>query len=381
MNRKLYILSDTFQPNTAPVNRFLAFAKGYGELGFNVNVVLVCPNKEKSKVEEEYENVSFIYLWEGIKTNNKYLKFLITRLFLISFIFKLKKNDIVVTYGMTHFIWIFRLKRNIKLYHERTEFPEVVGRSYSIIGEIKHNLYLRTCKKLDGLFVISPSLNEYFTNIVGVNKEKVHTINMIVDLSRFDNLDIQSKSNSIAYCGTVSEKKDGISYLLKSFAIVTQKYHDIKLDVIGGFENKETEENVIKLINALNIKDKVNLFGPVSAAEMPLLLSRAKILALSRPDNKQAQYGFPTKLGEYLMTGNPVVITKVGDFEKYLTDKVDVVFSKAEDIDDFSKQLLWTLDNYKQAIDIGMKGKRIAMNSFNYKTESQKVIKIIFENY
>ena len=51
MNRKLYILSDTFQPNTAPVNRFLAFAKGYGELGFNVNVVLVCPNKEKSKVE------------------------------------------------------------------------------------------------------------------------------------------------------------------------------------------------------------------------------------------------------------------------------------------------------------------------------------------
>ena len=374
----MYIISDSFQPNSAAINRFLAFSRGYGELGVEVKVVFVAPSKDFNKVEEQFDNVEFTYLWEGLKTKNKYIKFLITRLNLILFFLKLRNNEVVIFYGMIHFLWFFRLKKNIKLYHERTESPEVVGRSHSFIGNIKHQLYLRACKKLDGLFVISPSLKDYFIEEVGVDKNRVHIINMIVDLTRFDNLDVNSKSNTIAYCGTISEYKDGISYLVKAFSIVTEKYEDITLTLIGGFENSKTEKTVLELMKDLNIENKVILLGTVTADKMPILLSNAKILVLSRPDNKQAKYGFPTKLGEYLMTGNPVVITRVGDFDKYLKDKEDVIFSKPDDVNDFADKLLWTLDNYHQAILIGLNGKQVATNSFNYKIESHKVLQVIF---
>ena len=47
------------------------------------------------------------------------------------------------------------------------------------------------------------------------------------------------------------------------------------------------------------------------------------MLVLARPDNIQAKGGFPTKLGEYLATGNPVVVTKVGEIPNYLIDGVN----------------------------------------------------------
>jgi glycosyltransferase involved in cell wall biosynthesis len=379
MDKYIYILCECFKPNSAAVNRFLAFARGYGEQGVKVKAVFIQPNKKFDMVDESYQNVEFIYLWEKLRINNRYLKFLITRFYLLLFILKLKKGDIVVLYGLIHYLWLFIFKKNIKVYHERTESPDVVGRSHSFIGDIKHNLYLKACKKLDGLFVISPSLNKYFVEEVGVNYKKVHTINMIVDLTRFKDLDFTTKSNTITYCGTISEQKDGISYLLKAFAVVSKKHEEISLTLIGPFENETTKSNVLKLIKDLHIENKVVFLGKVSAENMPRILSDAKILALSRPDNKQAQYGFPTKLGEYLMTRRPVVITRVGDFDKYLNDKENVIFAKSDNVNDFAKKLLWTLDNYELAKEIGLKGSEAATNYFNYKIESQKVLKIIFE--
>lgn len=379
MDKYIYILCECFEPNSAAVNRFLAFARGYGEQGVKVKAVFIQPNKKFDMVDESYQNVEFIYLWEKLRINNRYLKFLITRFYLLLFILKLKKGDIVVLYGLIHYLRLFIFKKNIKVYHERTESPDVVGRSHSFIGDIKHNLYLKACKKLDGLFVISPSLNKYFVEEVGVNYKKVHTINMIVDLSRFKDLNFTTKSNTISYCGTISEQKDGISYLLKAFSIVSKKHEDITLNLIGPFENDITKNNVMELIKDLHIEKKVVFLGQVSAENMPRILSDAKILALSRPDNKQAQYGFPTKLGEYLMTTRPVVITRVGDFDKYLNDKENVIFAKSDNANDFAKKLLWTLDNYELAKEIGLKGSEAATNYFNYKIESQKVLKIIFE--
>lgn len=382
MTKNIYLVADSYEPNSAFTNRFLAFARGYGELGIYVNVVFPFPGRKFNKVDILLENVRFIYLWDKLKTDNKYIRFVLTRFYLFKFILQLRKNDIVILYGMINFLWMFRLVKNVKLYHERTESPDVIGRDYSFTGDIKHKIYLSSCKKLDGLFVISPSLRNYFVKEVGMSEDKVHVINMIVDMSRFDNLNLKPKLNTITYCGTISEQKDGISYLIKSFAKVIEHYNNITLTIIGGFESKKTEQNVLQLIKNLNIESNIILLGPVSSEEMPFHLSAAKILALSRPNNKQAQYGFPTKLGEYLMTENPVVITQVGDFDKYLEDKKEVIFSKPDDIDDFADKLLWVLDNYKLASSIGKNGKVIAQNSFNYKIESQKVLQVIFgENF
>ena len=378
MNDKKLILISLYHPNTAISNRFLAFAKAYGELGVNVKVYFVELNKNYDKVKDEYANVEFIYQIPKLKTKNKYLRFLITILSMLYLFFKIEKNSNVILYSFSDFLWLFRIRKDLKLYHERTEHPDVVGRRKGILGMIMRKLYFNSCKKIDGLFVITPSLKEYFINDIYAESDKIHVINMVVDSKRFASIEIQEKINSITYCGTISINKDGILTLIRSFNLISMVYNDIFLTIIGDFENFITKEKVYKLVDELSLIDKVIFLGGVSSKEMPELLKKSKILALSRPDNKQAKYGFATKLGEYLLSGVPSVITNVGDFQLYLKDKYDIIFAEPDNVNDFADKLFWVLDNYDEALKIAQNGRKTALDSFNYLIEANKVLDIVF---
>lgn len=375
----LYLISDTYDPNTAPTNRVLAFHKGFCELGYSPSLVFIFPNYNKDKALINQDNANYIYLWNNINIKNKYFNYLFILIRFLSFVIKLKKDDIVIHYGPIDYLFIMSLNKKIRIFHERTECPEIIGRSFGVIGKVKYKIYVNACKRLNGIFTISPSLNHFFVYNMQIPQNKVFTINMIVDSSRFSHLDKLSKSNTnqITYCGTISEKKDGISYLITAFNEVLKVHNDYSLVIAGGFENNITRDKINGLIKSYNLEDKIKIIGNISADLMPDILFNSKILVLSRPTSKQAQYGFPTKLGEYLMTANPVVITNVGDFELYLRDKIDVVFAEPDDSQDFAKKILWVIDNYLKSKIIGESGRQIALKKFNYKIETQKIIEII----
>ena len=115
----------------------------------------------------------------------------------------------------------------------------------------------------------------------------------------------------------------------------------------------------------------------MKAEAIPQLLMNAEVLALDRPDNLQAKYGFPTKLGEYLLTKNPVVVTAVGDIPKFLKDGVSALIAKPSDAEDFSSKLIWALTHKDEAARIGRAGCSVAMENFNSFTEAQKIVKFL----
>jgi glycosyltransferase involved in cell wall biosynthesis len=110
---------------------------------------------------------------------------------------------------------------------------------------------------------------------------------------------------------------------------------------------------------------------------IPKYLCGASLLVLSIPKSLQAQGGFPTKLGEYLVTGNPVVVTKVGEIEDYLTDGYDSYLAEADSVDSFSEKMIDALNNIEQSRMIGLKGKENALKNFNYLTQAESVIRFI----
>lgn len=376
-NKKLTLIS-LYHPNTAISNRFLAFVKAYGELGINVKVYFVELNKDYDRIQDKFVNVEFVYLVSKLKTTNRYLRFLITTLSMFYLFFKIEKSSKVILYSLSDFLWLFRYRKNIEIYHERTEHPDVVGKREGIFGSIFHKNYLKACRKIEGLFVITPSLKNYFVEELQLDENKVHIINMVVDNKRFDLLELVDMRNSITYCGTISIKKDGVLTLIRSFEFVSKRHQDIILTIIGDFEDLITKNIVCGLVEELSLTKKVVFAGAVDSKEMPSLLASSKVLALSRPDNQQAKYGFATKLGEYLLSGIPTVITNVGDFYLYLNDKQDIIFAKPDDEEDFANQLIWSLENYEEAKKIARNGRKVALNLFNYKIEAKKVIDIIF---
>ena len=373
----LYIVSQVYTPNTAVTNRMLSYYSAMDKMQIDATVVYLYPDANQSRIEANYTYLDVVYLWNKGCYKNKLSRAFFIIINIIRFLHVLKKGDIVYTHGINLLTKVLLWKKGIKIYAEKTEYLGLPSQGFLSLSKDK---IINVAKRLDGLFVISTPLKDAFVR-AGVPEHNIQVINMTVDASRFDGLEKQTvKDRYIAYCGTVSNNKDGVDCLIRSFAIASLKVCDVKLYIIGNAPYTLEKEKNLRLIESLGIKDKVYFTGSISAKEMPQMLKNAEMLALARPDSEQAKCGFPTKLGEYLLTANPVVLTAVGDIPKFLTDKDSAFIAEPGDYEGFAERLVWGLQHQDEAAQIGKKGAKIARAEFNNEVETQKLINFIYKN-
>lgn len=369
----IYIFYSSISPDTASGNRFLSFLRGFDELGIDVTTVLHKPCSGHYHIPQSYQHVKIKELWKDWPFARRYFDKLYSIFTINWFVAQLKKGDSIFIFGSPEYVKRFTDIPGIKVYHERTEHPEVLP----IRNATNQQLYLQACKKLDGLFVISTALKRYFISI-GVPAERITIVNMTVDIARFQDITRNNTSEkTISYCGTASNNKDGVDQLIKAFAIVVSKHKDVKLQIIGKAPSADDAAGNLKLVKDLGIEKNVIFSGVIPASKMPQMLTDSTILALDRPDSLQAQNGFPTKLGEYLLSERPVVVTKVGDIPLFLTNGETALLSEERHPEEFASKLIWLLEHPYEADRIGKAGAQVAVSKFNYKTETKKIANVI----
>lgn len=367
----IYIISENLLYGTAVTNRLLAYARGLREYGFTSEILGLRGYAPRDYKPEEGFTMRGCF---ATKCGHKVFRLLFSYLYVLYFaLFKLKKNDVIILYGSLDYVQLFLSIGKGHIYQERTENPEVVSSRLLSLEK-----YLNLCKKLDGMFVISRPLKRYFKD-AGVKEEKIHIINMIVDTSRFASVQKdESRGKYLAYCGNIwDDTKDGVSELLKSFAKYHQSFPDRKLYIAGPIKSQRQKNAYEKYAKNNGIGDAVVFMGLVSPNDMPGLLANAEMLMLTRPNNKQAGYGFPTKLGEYLLTKRPVVVSRVGDIDAFLTDGENALLAEAENVEEIVSKMLWVSNNPEAANAMGVKGSQCAEQNFNNVTEAGKILKVI----
>ena len=374
--KTIYVLRSMYLPNSAVTNRLFGHLRAFSEAGWYVEMTFLSPDPQRAKVDIEIPNVTFNYCWEESSVSNRYLKALQSYWFAWKYVKSLPSGANVLLLGMADYFQIFLSRKDINVYYEITEHPSL-GRPSGFLGRKGLERHFRQCKQLKQIFVISTPLRDcYIEN--GIDAEKVTIVNMTVDPVRFQGLvKTEGIERYIAYCGTASNNKDGVDELLKAFAITHKTHPDVKLYIIGATPSVKDEAGNLKLIDDLGIKDAVVFTGIVPAHEMPQLLKDAAVLALDRPDSLQARHGFATKIGEYLLTGNPVVVTSVGDFPKFLQDGVSAYLSDERNAEMFASKLNQALDNPEEAAKIGECGKQVALDNFDCITEGRKFLEAI----
>lgn len=370
---RVIFLNRRYCPGEAWTNRVLAYAKGFAEAGEEVVLYYIITDKQRTKPDINIPGVKVVNLWESDGIVAKRFKIVSFLKNLLRFPRLVKKGDKFFVYGGYEYQlrMALKVKEKAKVFCEITEHPQIFGQSKSALRA--NDRKIKMLKQLDGLFVISKSLKQYYIE-QGIPEERIHVINMFVDTGRFKGLKKESKEKYIAYCGVVTYGKDGVDILLKSFSLFYKTHKDYKLMIIGRGANKNEILNLHNLASYLGISERVTFTGQVSPDEMPFLLKNASILALARPDSLQNRNGFPTKLGEYLATGNPVVVTSIGEIPNFLINKENAILAKPGDSDDFATQLCWVADNYEKAKEIGIKGFLLSNEAFSYKVQSQKAL-------
>lgn len=383
---RVFFLSRKYCRAEAWCNRLLAYAKYFKKYSADVTLLFLVNNEQSEFAGDDFYGIDTKFISRFSDNDNKLKKTIIYISALISAMRMFSKGDIIITSdGGGLFLPLLRIiGKRCFTFAEITEHPDVFGRGINVVGFRGHvkaffhslqvhrdNLMLR---KITGIFTITSGLKNYYLD-KGISPQKICQVNMFVDSERFE-IQKQTVEPYVAYCGTLSFGKDGIDVLIRAFSIFSQTFPSYKLYLIGPYMNDIIRRETESLINSLMLKDKVVLTGKVIPQQMPSLLKNAKILALSRPDNIQNRYGFPTKLGEYLATGNPVVVTNIGEIPNYLSDGVNAYFANPNDINSFAESLCRAASdvNFEQ---VGLKGEILSRTVFSASIQTKEAFDFI----
>lgn len=365
------IIAHDYVEGSASSNRILCFAKGYRDHGLEVYLVLFSP---RDHVGLKLDGVDV-----QVVNEPKIRLRLTRRLVAIAKYVRTIKNLYVSGRSAIHIYrtpwWGFFFNRKkFNFFFERGEIPFFSSRK-TLSYLIQERLGLWVTRRATGMLVQTHSLKDFYS---GYGVRNIEVINMFVDESRFSDVVPENHGEYIAYCGTICKNKDGVDDLIRAFRIVHRRFPDYKLYLIGAFEKLYGDEMFIRnLVAELGLESHIVFTGRVAPERIPALLSGANILALSRPINNQTSYGFPTKLGEYLITGHPVVLTPVGEIGRHLRDGVNCIFAPPGDYAAFAEKLIWAISNPSEANAIGAAGKEVVNSSFSIPAQTGRAIDFI----
>lgn len=346
----------------ASVNRFLGYGKELANKGINVDVLT------SAKCEDcVIDGVNIVSCGVGTSLVGA-LRRITSRVrnggydtvILIS-------NSLLIIYPL----WLACKLSHVKFLQEKSEFPFVLMKK-GVLAKSWAFLYTNTTYKLfDGIIVMTKPLMEYFKTKVRKNC-RLFEMPMTVDIDRFNIEKTPTEyGDYIAYCGNMAGNKDGVLNLIAAFNIASPKIGDVRLLLIGGSSSQEDWDKIVAEVKQTNNKNIV-MFGKATREQMPSLLKNAKALALARPSSLQSTGGFPTKLGEYLATGNPVIVTSVGDIPQYLND-TNAFVVRPDNNDMFADAIVKVFSDYESAVKAGEEGEKLAKTVFSSKTQSERL--------
>lgn len=371
--RIVIVSHETFREGAAQENRQLCLAKGLSAAGHEAEILTLSSLSAAAEFLKDgvlVRGFSPVSLPRAPGLGLKYLRFCYHLVRSAA----QRRIDCIVMQSLsnTAIVLVYLLTRalGIKYIRDQAEYPDVHKPGY---GRLRLFLYTRFIFGLfDGLALVSDALISFFQDALGKDL-RILKLPMVVEPDRFREPGPGPGGRYIAYCGDMSNNKDGVSILIDAFRMIAGNYPDLRLYLIGKTSGVPECLGFMRQVENYKLRDRVIFTGKVSREAIPAYLCNATLLALARPANKQAEGGFPTKLGEYLAAGKPVVVTATGEIADYLVDGVSAFLAAPGDPAAFAAQLGRALADYGAALKVGAKGKELASGEFNCRVQASRL--------
>lgn len=210
--------------------------------------------------------------------------------------------------------------KNIDLFIENCEWYDIS--SYKL-GRLDFRYYRNELmlkegfKEVKGFISISRLLHEYNESL-GKISVRIPTI-LDVDNTQYS-LSLRAGQDSkinIIYTGSPGTSKELLGPIIQVLKNNKEFQNKIIFHIYGP--NKELVLKNIQDKSLLEgMDDCIKIYGHISQEKMQGIIKKAHFLIFIRPDRKSSHAGFPTKFGESMAAGTPVITNKTGDIELYL---------------------------------------------------------------
>lgn len=378
-------------------SRIKLIAKALTNHGFQVHLNYLWPssfnqNKINTTKKGSFNGYRFRYLNYYIaRPNNLCLKLIDSLYALFSSAFYILKNikqiDVFFLYCPTfiytiHIILLAKLAGK-KIVIERTELFSITpqfNRNYKWKWVLPLKWLFRKSYKIDErythlfcnhLVVISEKLYKHYAPKMG--KNRITLLPILVNVDKFaPSHNKITPLYTIGYLGSFGYK-DGVPQLIEAFSKATEINPELRLKLIGYTDNIE---GLNKTLAYYGVADKTEVPGQTKSDDIPALLHSCDLLVCNRINLPYAHYGSPTKVGEYLSTGIPTIISEVGDIKNYLTDE-EAIFVEPDNTQQLTNAIVARYNEYETYNKIGLNGLFAASDNFSIEKNMNKLLQVI----
>lgn len=388
---KVFIVTSEGYPHGfAAACRITCYAKALILAGIHVEVVVYhrseifgtkAINTEKCGI---YEGIPFCYIgetpqrdknvfirkfhdWQDANNTINYLEC------------NMQKGDIILCYfredKFGRKLTAFAHKYGYPIIRDLCEYPYAVT-TLNERTEQKCMQYMQTdFQRFDGAICISENLLNLAMQYA---PEKHHIkIPILIDETKWDFSKVKpilSEAPYIFHSGTLYQQKDGILDVLSAFAdALPQLPHGTQYFFTGSIDKSPDRIAIKQIIAERHLENNVQFLGYLSQEDIRRYIKGASLFIINKLDNLQNQYCFATKLGEYLLSGNPVLMTDIGEATLYLTNQESAYIVKHDSKDNLAVALVSALTDKGASCNIGRNGLSVANENFTCVAVSLKL--------
>jgi glycosyltransferase involved in cell wall biosynthesis len=382
--RVLFLFNGVYPEGMAMSNRLHLYAKGLLANGVQVDVFI--PSNKRSYTSGFYEGIKFSTIKNPIIFQNYFLH-QINSVFAAFYyakycFYKAKNYDVFFISGFGWFSALLMIvsthlggSRIVIEMNENPYAPEGGRLDPVWIRRTRRQLSLHSSFKfVDGFIAISESLEK----LIQKHKRKsAKIIKIPILIDNKSELKISSKDQKhpfILHAGALSETKDGVIAMFEAFSKACKQ---LKVPLRFILTIKVMQPGLLQkiesTINTNGLKDRVIFKGQLSKKELDDLRNSCTLAIINKPSNWQNDYNFPTKLGELMLAGIPVIASSTGEMGKYLKDNETAFIVPPNDIDAIAEKIILIVNNPDIANRVGQNGKKFALEKFNFLNYSDKL--------
>lgn len=392
---KVFLVTGEAFPNgMAATNRVKCFARALNDGGLTCEVVLFQRTELPGQVRNQestgvVEGVPFCYAGGAtLRHKIKYFRPIIDVYDRLKTQQYLKRN---ITKGDVLFLFmgghVKQMLRFMKIAHNKGAFcvRDLCELPYGTGAETEHAIRMRKITieqqfpKLDGIISISDAL---------LNLAKTYTLPACKHIKvpimvEYEHYGIEDKPVApevpyIFHAGTLYQQKDGILGMIEAFGMAKQRLHKpINYILTGNINSSSHPEEFQHLIDKYQIADSLEFVGYLNRDQIKEYLTRASLVISNRPKSKQDYYGFSTKVGEYLASGTPLLMTNWGEAVNWLEDGKSAIITEPEDTEALADAIVRVFEKPDENRKIGFAGQEVCRNSFDYRNWSKPLVEFM----
>ena len=352
------------------------------------DVTVMCRNgyhdkvgRPELKAHDFYEGIEYIYASGSAHRNKSFfkrrllkIKGVINEALLLMKRKKLNKLDYAILstgnfYSVLYYSILSRLIGFKTILNYVEHYSSMNKKRFQVGKQLNDQLFDRYAPSLTtATFLISEFLIGHIKKVSP--HKKYLKIQGLTDFEKYNGIEIVKGEKYFLYCGSASYKEI-ILFSIDSFGLLNNNTSVFLYLVING---PEGDISFIKeYINNHPKKEQIRVFSGLTEKQLYTFYKNAIALLIPLRPTFQDIARFPHKTGEYLASGNPVISTNYGEMKNYFKDMENMFLAESYEVNQFAEKMQFVINNPDIAKEIGIKGKSIASDIFDYRNRAKVI--------